>query len=70
MIRTIELIGLLSSATLVIGAEKDVLDNWRKVVSTNDFAKVASLQDATLFRTFFYRAIHPYGMCQCQVKAL
>jgi len=43
------LIGLLSSATLAIGAEKDVLNNWKKVVSTNDFAKtlvsVRTLQD-------------------------
>jgi len=49
MIKTIGLVGLLSSAMLVIGAEKDVLNNWEKVVSTNDFAKtlvsVRALQD-------------------------
>ena len=37
--QTLGLVGLLSSAMLAVGAEKNALDNWRKVVSTNDFTK-------------------------------
>ena len=33
------LMGILTALTVAVGAERDVLDNWRNAVSTNDFKK-------------------------------
>ena len=38
---------LASTAIIVVGAEKDGLGNWRRVISTNDFKKNHAETEAT-----------------------